>query len=85
MVTVTVCVGSSCSVRGSDELAASLEKLIQSEGLNNQVELVGAFCMELCSMGVSVRVNDRQYREIHPEDAERFFYDAIVPLVRGQE
>ncbi len=83
MVTVTICVGSSCSVRGSDELASTLEKLIEIEGLNNQVELVGAFCMELCSMGVSIRVNERQYREIHPEDAEQFFYEEIVPLVRG--
>ncbi len=83
MVTVTICVGSSCSVRGSDELASTLEKLIETEGLNNQVELVGAFCMELCSMGVSIRVNERQYREIHPEDAEQFFYEEIVPLVRG--
>ena len=84
MVTVTICVGSSCSVRGSDELASTLEKLIETEGLNNQVELVGAFCMELCSMGVSVRVNERQYREVHPENAEQFFYEEIVPLVRGQ-
>ncbi len=84
MLTVTVCVGSSCSVRGSDELAAEFERLIEKEKLTNKIELVGAFCMEVCSMGVSVKVNDRTFKEVHPEDAEKFFYGEIVPLVKSE-
>jgi NADH:ubiquinone oxidoreductase subunit E len=84
MVTVTICVGSSCSVRGSDELAAKLESLMEKEQLNGRIELVGAFCMELCSMGVSVRVNERQYQEIRPQDAEQFFYQEIMPLAKDE-
>ena len=64
MLKITICVGSSCSVRGSEELAASLEKLIEREKLSDRVELVGAFCMDVCSTGVSIKVGDRQYREI---------------------
>jgi NADH:ubiquinone oxidoreductase subunit E len=79
MLKVTICVGSSCVVRGSDELAAALERLIEREKLTQQVELVGAFCMEVCSTGVSIRVGEKQYREIHPDDAEEFFYKEIWP------
>lgn len=85
MVKITICVGSSCSARGSDELAAALEQLIEKEHLAGQVELVGAFCMEQCSHGVSIRVGDKQYREIHPQDAEQFFYQEVLPRLRGEE
>lgn len=87
MVSVVICVGSSCYVRGSDKVADVLEALITKEGLQDQVELMGTFCMEHCSMGVSVRVDAATesgaiYRGVRPEDAETFFYDEILPRVR---
>lgn len=83
MLTITICVGSSCSVRGADELAAELEKLITQENLGTQIVLVGAFCMENCSKGVSVRVGERQYRELHPRDASTFFYREVIPALKS--
>lgn len=84
MLTITICVGSSCSVRGSDEFAAALEELIEREGLSERIRLVGAFCMEKCSKGVSVRVGGRQYREISPEDAEAFFHNEVLQILEGE-
>jgi NADH:ubiquinone oxidoreductase subunit E len=82
MVTVIICVGSSCYVRGSDRVAEILEQLIVQECLQDRVELQGAFCMEHCSMGVSVRVGDEVHCSVLPEDAAAFFYAAVVPLAR---
>jgi len=82
MVTVVICVGSSCYVRGSDKVAEIFETLIQRENLADQIELRGSFCMEQCSMGVSVRVDDQVHRQVQPENAESFFYDQVMPLVR---
>lgn len=81
MVNVVICVGSSCYVRGSDQVAETFETLIEKEGLKGQVELMGAFCMEHCSMGVSVRVGDKVYRGVDPQGAEVFFYNEIVPQI----
>jgi NADH:ubiquinone oxidoreductase subunit E len=81
MLTITICVGSSCYVRGSEKLAEMFEKLIKSEGFDGKVELSGAFCMEHCSMGVSVRVGERVFRQVLPENAEAFFYREVMPLV----
>ncbi|MBN2402459.1 MAG: (2Fe-2S) ferredoxin domain-containing protein [Spirochaetes bacterium] len=75
---ITICVGSSCSLRGSDELAMELQKLIKKEQLEGLVDIVGAFCMDLCSKGVSVRVGDAQFSGIKPEQAEEFFYKEII-------
>ncbi|HNY64913.1 MAG TPA: (2Fe-2S) ferredoxin domain-containing protein [Deltaproteobacteria bacterium] len=79
MLIVTICVGSSCSIRGSDELAAEFQRLIEKESLTGLVDIVGAFCMDTCSKGVSVRVGDVAFSGIRPEDAEGFFHREILP------
>lgn len=81
MLTVTVCVGSSCYVRGSETLAEALQRLIEQHNLDAQVEITGAFCMERCSMGVSVRVGERAFHGIDARDAETFFCREVLPCV----
>ena len=81
MLTIVICVGSSCHVRGSDDLAENLEGLIAKHGLQEQVELVGAFCMDQCSMGVSVRVEESQFSGLRPEEAETFFMNEVLPRI----
>jgi NADH:ubiquinone oxidoreductase subunit E len=83
MVTITICVGSSCYMRGTDDLAAALERLIEKEALQDQVELIGSFCMGDCSPGVSVQIGEHKYREVHCEEAETFFYQEVLPLLNG--
>lgn len=81
MLTIIICVGSSCYVRGSDSIADTFERLIAREDLGAEVELRGTFCMEQCSMGVSVQVGDRVYRQVSPDQAESFFYREVVPQI----
>jgi NADH:ubiquinone oxidoreductase subunit E len=78
MLIITICVGSSCSLRGSDELASELFRLIKKEKLEGLVDIVGAFCMDSCSKGVSVRVGEREFSGISPQQAEEFFYKEII-------
>ena len=79
MLIVTICVGSSCSIRGSDDIAAELQRFIEKESLAGLVDIVGAFCMDTCSKGVSIRVGDVGFSGIRPEEAEEFFYREILP------
>jgi len=85
MLLITICVGSSCSIRGSDELASELQRCIEEEGMTDRIEIVGAFCMDDCSKGVSVRVGERQFSGISPEDAEAFFYTVIMGCFDGRQ
>ncbi len=82
MLMITICVGSSCSLRGSDDLASALFSLIEKEKLEGMVDIVGAFCMDACSKGVSVRVGDQEFNGIHPEQAETFFFNEVLPRVK---
>lgn len=79
MLIITICVGSSCSIRGSDELAEKLQQCIEDERLEGRVDIVGAFCMEACSRGVSIKVGERSFSGVRPEDARDFFYKEIMP------
>ena len=78
MLLITICVGSSCSLRGSDELASELFRLIEKEQLEGLVDIVGAFCMDACSKGVSVRVGDAEFSGIRPDQAEAFFTKEVL-------
>lgn len=82
MVVVTVCVGSSCYVRGSDRVAEALERLTVEHGLEGKVEIKGAFCMEHCSLGVTVRVDDQIYCQVMPDEVETFFHNEVLPRVQ---
>ena len=86
MLTVTICVGSACCIRGSDELASAIENLLQRENLEESVELVGAFCMDTCSSssGVSVRVGDELFTNIDAGEAEGFFYGLLLPRINRE-
>ena len=79
MLTITVCVGSSCYVRGSEGLAEQFDRMIRERNLGAQVELTGAFCMDQCSMGVSVRVGDKVHRCVDPATAVAFFEREVMP------
>ncbi len=79
MLVVTVCVGSSCYVRGSDRVAEMLERLIDEHDLDGRVEIDGTFCMEHCSLGVTVRVEDRIFCQVMPDEVETFFANEVLP------
>ena len=75
---ITVCIGSSCYLKGSRDVVERLERLILERGLKDKIELRGSFCMGQCQTGVSVLVDDTYY-SLTPEDTERFFIQSVLP------
>lgn len=80
MVKITVCIGSSCHIKGSRSVVEQLQYLIAENNLGEKVELGGTFCMGNCQKGVCVTVNDA-FCSVTPESTGDFFRDAILPLV----
>ena len=58
MITVTVCVGSSCHIKGAREMITRFSDFLAKEGLEDKVELKGSFCMERCGEGINWMVGD---------------------------
>ena len=48
MVKVTVCIGSSCHLKGSRQVVEELQYLINKNALGESVDLGGTFCMGTC-------------------------------------
>lgn len=77
MLKVTVCIGSSCHIKGSRHVVETLQKLIAEKDLGEKVELAGTFCMGKCQEGVCVTVND-EFFSVSPETAEDFFAKEVM-------
>ena len=56
---ITVCIGSSCHIKGSRIVVEALQELINEKNLSDKVELAGTFCMGKCQQGVCVSVDDK--------------------------
>jgi NADH:ubiquinone oxidoreductase subunit E len=54
---ITVCIGSSCHLKGSRQVVEQLQNMIAKENLGDRVELAGTFCMGECQKGVCVTVD----------------------------
>lgn len=70
---VTICVGSSCHVRGSRELLKRFAELIGENGLESEVVLSGSFCMERCGEGMNWRIGDADVSSATVAEAEAEF------------
>ncbi len=77
---VTVCIGSSCHLKGSRQVVEQLQSLIAQNNLKDKVELGGTFCMGECGKGVCVTVDDGFF-SVSPETVEDFFNTEILAKV----
>ncbi len=73
---VSVCVGSSCHLKGSRQVLDDLKTLSEQSDLNGKIDLCAAFCMGRCKDGVSVSVEDEVF-SVTPETVNEFFEKEI--------
>lgn len=77
---VTVCIGSSCHIKGSRQVVEELQRLINENNLGDKVELSGTFCLGKCQQGVCVTV-DEEFHSVTPTTVNEFFENEIATKV----
>ena len=77
---ITVCIGSSCHVKGSRQVVKSLQQLIAEHHLEEKVELAGTFCLSNCQQGVCVTL-DGALHSVTPESVGEFFQNHVLAKV----
>ena len=83
-MTVFVCVGSSCHLKGSYEVIELLTKRVKEEHLENQIELKGTFCLGKCDVaGVSIKVDDEIITGVTPKNFDDVFNAHILSKIKG--
>lgn len=75
---LTVCIGSSCHLKGSRQVVETLQRLTRSMALATRWSLAGTFCLGKCQQGVCAMLDGRDF-SLSPETAEEFFNTEILP------
>ena len=85
MLIVQVCVGSSCYLKGSQDIVDLFEKAIEEYHLEDDVILNGSFCIGKCNrVGVTVQVNDDVHVGINTENFRDFFKTNILDVIERE-
>lgn len=77
---ITVCIGSSCHLKGSRSVVEELQYLIAKNNLQDKIDLGGTFCMGECQKGVCVKVDDK-FCSVSPEEVSKFFDEEVLAKV----
>ncbi len=85
MLFVQVCVGSSCHLKGSQDIIELLEKAVEENHIENEVVLSGSFCIGKCNrVGVTVQVNDEICVGVTRENFREFFKKNILDIINNE-
>lgn len=85
MMIVQICVGSSCHLKGSPEVVAMLQQAVEDYHLEDDVTLVGSFCIGKCNrVGVTVQVDDDVCTGITRENFKEFFTEHILAKIQEE-
>ena len=76
MLKITVCIGSSCHIKGSRSVVEQLQYLIAENNLGDKVDLGGTFCMGKCQQGVCVTIGE-EFFSVTPETVTGFFENEV--------
>ena len=77
---ITVCIGSSCHIKGSRQVVEQLQSLISANRLGDKIELGGTICMGKCQQGVCVTVDDKFF-SVKPDTVKDFFSENVLAKV----
>ena len=75
---VTICLGSSCHLKGARRVVERLQYLVNSNNLKDKVDLEGSFCLGMCQEGVNVTIDGTVF-SVMPDSVDSFFETEILP------
>ncbi len=76
---VQICIGSSCHLKGSQEIVELAQKALKDNKLEDEVILAGNFCLGKCNrIGVTITVDDEVFVGITPSNFDTFFKEKIL-------
>ncbi len=78
MRVITVCVGSACHLKSSHEIMNYFMEARAELGLEGNVELKGTLCMEQCTEGASLVIDDQIFHANSIEEARHIFQTEIL-------
>lgn len=85
MLFVQICVGSSCHLKGSQEIVELFQNAVEEYHLEEEVVLSGSFCIGKCNrFGVTVQIDDDVHVGITRENFREFFQKNVLDVIENE-
>ena len=85
MLIVQICIGSSCHLKGSQDIVDLFRDAVAAHGLEDEVILTGSFCIGKCNRtGVTVQINDDVHVGVTKENFKEFFKQHILDVMEQE-
>ena len=85
MLFVQICVGSSCHLKGSQDIVELFQKAVEEYRIEDDIVLSGSFCIGKCNrVGVTVQVNDDVHVGVTKENFREFFKENILDVIENE-
>ena len=81
MITITVCIGSSCHLKCSYDVVNELQKLVRENSLEEKVLIKASFCLGNCTGAVCVKINDGEVQSVSKDNVDTFFNEQILKII----
>ncbi len=79
-MTIHICIGSSCHLKGSEQVVNLFQSAVEQHHLEDKITLAGSFCTGRCNReGVTVQVDDEIITGVTPETFDQFFNSTVLP------
>ena len=75
---ISVCIGSSCHLRGSYDIIQRLKELVARDHLEDRVELSAAFCLGQCTQGCTIRIDEEIITGVTADNIEGILTKALA-------
>lgn len=83
MLIIQICVGSSCHLKGSQEIVELMQAAIAEHHIEDDVVLTGSLCIGQCNRhGVTVQINDDVHTGITRENFKEFFKAQVLDAIK---
>ena len=80
MMTINICIGSACHLKGSYNVVSELQEMIEESGLGDRVGLTGVFCLGHCTDAVSVQIGDEVF-SVNTDNVGEFFKNQVLAKI----
>lgn len=85
MLFIQICVGSSCHLKGSQDIVELFQSSVAEYHLEDDVILSGSFCLGKCNrIGVTVQINDDIHVGITRENFREFFKKNVLDVIENE-
>lgn len=85
MIELYVCMGSACYLKGSTDIIEILKEELQKNNLLGIIHMRGSFCLGPCNQGVVIKVGNRFFKNVSPQNIKSLFENEIMPFIKNDE